>query len=117
MSDSDLTYTSNGFIMPDHDVTISLIFMRPRGIVLYYLLGDIIPKEMELPKSTMDLPVDYGNEMQEFLEYTGAYGLSLHYYGDTVSLKNNNKSTLCRKTQRIEWQSRQKKCEQNYLNL
>ncbi len=101
------------FIMPEGDVTVSLIFKKLPYFIEYIFQGNIVPNDITLPKSSINnvesilqnineihhLDDIYNADiLYDFLDNAfqpGYYGYSAHAYGDEVNLIKDYKSTLC----------------------
>jgi hypothetical protein len=116
---SDLVLSSNVinldkgiFTMPKGDVTVTIVFEKVPYFITYNFIGSVIPKNAELPQSSVNNVSNlfsfentkrlYTLKNYNFFDVEEAindgkyyYGLSAHYFGDKVNLVKDYKSTIC----------------------
>ena len=116
---SDIVFSNNVvkigpevFVMPNSDVTVTIIFEKVPYFITYNFLGNIIPKNAELPQSSVNnvsnlFSFDNTERLSTLKNYNfidvekaindskNYYGLSAHYFGDKVNLVKDYKSTIC----------------------
>jgi len=102
--DNNITMVDKKFTMPNRDVVVQINFEPIPYVIKYTPLGLLIPSAMALPNNTNNYfekensSVDRLNILYDYhINYldNSPNEISIHNYGDKISLINNQKSTTC----------------------